>query len=169
MRQIIFILAVFAGLTSCSSGTNNNAKANLEIAKRYMNAVETNNLATMDSLLAENYMGYGPSVGDSIDKEGALASWKYTADSLYESVKYTRHQNITVTTTEADEADPGDWVSNWALLTIKYKNIEKPVNIYVNATYKIENGKIVFSRTFYNEADVLRQLGYEFVPGEYAQ
>jgi hypothetical protein len=28
--------------------------------------------------------------------------------------------------------------------------------------YKIENGKIELSRTFYNEADVLRQLGYQF-------
>ncbi len=169
MRQIIFLLAVCTSLISCTSGTNNNAKANLEIAKRYMNAVETNNVAEMDSLLADNYTGYGPSVNDSTDKEDALASWKYNAENLYESIKYTRHQNIAVTTTEADEADPGDWVSNWAYLTIKYKNIEKPVNVWVNAAYKIENGKIVRSRTFYNEADVLRQLGYEFVPSDPGQ
>ena len=28
----------------------------------------------------------------------------------------------------------------------------------------IEDGKIVHSRTFYNEADALRQLGYSLVP-----
>ena len=54
----------------------------------------------------------------------------------------------------------GDWVSNWAYLTIKYKDGRGPVNVWVNAVYKIENGKIARSRTFYNEADVLRQLGY---------
>src|SRR5436190_21946044 len=124
MKQLIFLAALSIGLFSCNSGTTDKNKIeNLAIAKKYMEAVETNNVATMDSLLADNYMGYGPSVGDSIDKEGALASWKYTADSLYESVQYTKHQNIAVTTTEADQADAGDWVSNWALLTIKYKNI----------------------------------------------
>jgi hypothetical protein len=32
--------------------------------------------------------------------------------------------------------------------------------------YKIENGKIAISRTMYNEADVLRQLGYNFSKAE---
>jgi hypothetical protein len=118
----------------------------------------------MDSLLADNYVGYGPSVGDSVNKQEALANWKYNAENLYESIKYTRYQNIAVTTTEKDEADPGNWVSNWAYLTIKYKDGRGPVNVWVNATYKIENGKIARSRTFYNEADVLRQLGYKIEP-----
>ena len=131
-----------------------------------MEAVETNNVAIMDSLLADNYMGYGPSVGDSTNKTNAIENWKYNAANLYESIKYTRHQNIAVTVTENDEADAGDWVSNWAYLTIKYKDGRGPVNVWVNATYKIENGKIVRSRTFYNEADVLRQLGYTMQPQE---
>jgi hypothetical protein len=36
----------------------------------------------------------------------------------------------------------------------------------MNAVYRIENGKINLSRSFYNEADVLRQLGYEFYAAE---
>ena len=70
----------------------------------------------------------------------------------------------TFTVKEGDEDALSDWVSNWALLTIKYKDGRGPVNVWVNAVYKIENGKIVRSRTFYNEADVLRQLNYEMVP-----
>ena len=58
----------------------------------------------------------------------------------------------------------GDWVLNWALLTIKYKVGSVPVQLWVNAVYRIENGKIVQSRTFYNEADVLRQLRYMITP-----
>jgi ketosteroid isomerase-like protein len=108
-------------------------------------------------------MGYGPSVGDSTNKEEAIKNWKYNAENLYESIKYTRHQNIAVTVKEGGDADAGDWVSNWAYLTIKYKDGRGPVNVWVNAIYKIENGKIARSRTFYNEADVLRQLGYEMV------
>jgi hypothetical protein len=160
MKQLILLLAVSVSLFSCTSSTDKTKSDNLALAKRYVEAVETDNFSAMDSLLADNYMGYGPSVGDSTNKADALKNWKYNAENLYESIKYTRYQNMAVTTTDADEADPGDWVSNWAYLTIKYKDGRGPVNVWVNAVYKIENGKIVQSRTFYNEADALRQLGY---------
>ena len=164
MKQFIFLLAISGSLFSCTSSTDKQAIESLAIAKKYEEAVETNNIPAMDSLLADNYMGYGPSVGDSINKAGALESWKYNAENLYESIRYTRHQNIAVTVKEGEGADPGDWVSNWAYLTIKYKDGRGPVNVWVNAVYKIENGKIARSRTFYNEADVLRQLGYSMQP-----
>lgn len=166
MKQLISLTAIIVSLFSCTSCADKKESESLAIAKRYMEAVETNNVAIMDSLLADNYMGYGPSVGDSTNKTDAIENWKYNAANLYESIKYTRHQNIAVTITEKDEADPGDWVSNWAYLTIKYKDGRGPVNAWVNAVYKIENGKIVRSRTFYNEADVLRQLGYTMQPQE---
>jgi hypothetical protein len=164
MKQFILLLAVSASLFSCTSSNDKNKSEDLAIAKRYMEAVETNNPAAMDSLLADNYMGYGPSVGDSVNKADALKNWKYNAANLYESIKYTRHQNIAVTVADGEQAEAGDWVSNWAYLTIKYKDGRGPVNVWVNAVYKIENGKIVRSRTFYNEADVLRQLGYTMAP-----
>ena len=162
MKQLVLLTFMSVSLFACAPATNidKNKDANLAIAKKYLEAVETNDLASMDSLLADNYMGYGPSVGDSINKAGALESWKYNAANLYESVKYTRYQNIAVTVGEGEQAEAGDWVSNWAYLTLKYKDGRGPVNLWVNATYKIEDGKIVMSRTFYNEADVMRQLGY---------
>ena len=128
--------------------------------KQFILLLAISNAAAMDSLLADNYMGYGPSVNDSVNKADAIKNWKYNAENLYESIKYTRHQNLAVTVKEGEQAEAGDWVSNWAYLTIKYKDGRGPVNVWVNAVYKIENGKIARSRTFYNEADVLRQLGY---------
>ena len=44
----------------------------------------------MDSLLADNYIGYGPSVGDSVNKEEAISGWKDNMENLYESIEYTR-------------------------------------------------------------------------------
>ena len=165
MKQLIFLAAISISLFSCNSAsTDNNKTENLTIAKKYMEAVETNNASIMDSLLADNYMGYGPSVGDSTNKADAIKNWKYNAANLYESIKYTRYQNMAITVKEGEQAEAGDWVSNWAYLTIKYKDGRGPVNVWVNAVYKIENGKIVRSRTFYNEADVLRQLNYKMVP-----
>ena len=169
MKQVILIFAFGLFLFSCSSSGDSKKTENLAIAERYVKAVETNNTGAMDSLLAENYMGYGPSVGDSTNKADALANWKFNAENLYESIEYTRHQSIAVSVTEGDPGALGDWVTNWAYLTIKYKDGRGPVHVWVNAAYKIEDGKIVRSRTFYNEADVLRQLGFTLEPPQAGQ
>ena len=166
MKQLILLIVISISFFSCTSSADKNKNENLLIAKKYMEAVETNNTAILDSLLADNYIGYGPSVGDSINKADAIEIWKYNAANLYESMKYTRYQNIAVTVGEGEQAEAGDWVANWAYLTIKYKDGRGPVNIWVNATYKIEGGKIVRSRTFYNEADAMRQLGYTYLPNQ---
>jgi len=162
MKQLIVLVITCISLFACTSTTDKKEKANLAIAQKYMQAVESKNVALMDSLLADNYIGYGPSVGDSTDKEQAILSWKDNSENLYESIKYTRHKELAVTVKEGEAV--GDWVLNFALLTIKYKVGSEPVQLWVNVVYRIENGKIVQSRTFYNEADVLRQLHYMIIP-----
>jgi hypothetical protein len=164
MKQLIIIAAISISLFSCTSSNGNRDTENLAIVKSYKEAVETNNVARMDSLLADNYRGYGPSVQDSVNKAEALDNWKYNAENLYESLQFSRIQNIAKTVGENEEAEPGDWVVTWAYLTIKYKDGRGPVNLWVNVEYKIENGKIAQSRTFYDEADVLRQLNYTIEP-----
>ena len=74
-------------------------KKHLALAKKYMEAVETGNASTMDSLLADNYKGYGPSVSDSTDKADAIKNWKHNVENLYESIKYTRHKELAVSVT----------------------------------------------------------------------
>jgi len=162
MKQLIVLALISLSLFACTSSADKKEKANLAIAQKYMNAVETGNVALMDSLLADKYMGYGPSITDSTNKEEALASWKFISENLYESIEYTHHQELAVTVKEGRAK--GDWVLNWAFLTIKYKDGRGPVNLWVNVVYVIENGKIIMSRTFYNEADVLRQLRYNLDP-----
>jgi limonene-1,2-epoxide hydrolase len=162
MKQLIVLAFISISFFACTSSAGKKEKANLAIANKYLQAVETMNIGTMDSLLADNYIGYGPSVGDSTNKAEAIASWKYNTENLYESIKYTNHTELAVTIKEGRAK--GDWALNWAYLTIKYKDGSGPVNLWVNSVYLIENGKIVMSRTFYNEADVLRQLNYTLDP-----
>jgi ketosteroid isomerase-like protein len=164
MKQLFVFIVLSISLLSCTSPAEKKEKANLAIAEKYMRAVETRNVALMDSLLADNYIGYGPSVGDSVNKEEAISGWKDTMENLYESIEYTRSKELAVTVKEGEAI--GDWVLNWAFLTIKYKVGTNPVHLWVNVVYRIENGKIVQSRTFYNEADVLRQLRYTIDPPE---
>ena len=162
MKQLIPIAAICISFLACTSPAEKKEKDNLAIARKYMEAVETKNVTVMDSLLADDYIGYGPSVGDSTNKEDAISNWKDNIESLYESIEYTRSKELAVSVTEGEAI--GDWVLNWAYLTIKYKVGNEPVHLWVNAVYRIENGKIVQSRTFYNEADVLRQLHFMITP-----
>jgi len=115
----------------------------------------------MDVYLDENYMGLGPSYGDSIGKSQAIENWKGNIEDLYESIKYNKSRNIAITIATGD--NQGDWVSNWGELDIHYKDGKGSVTIWANSIYQIENGKIIKSYTFYNEADALKQLGYVFI------
>lgn len=159
LKTTTFILLALGFLWSCNSSGGNEEK-NLALIEKYVNAVENLDYETMASCLDDAYIGIGPSVNDSINKQDALKNWKDNVENLYESIKYLKSQNIAVTTTSGD--NPGNWISNWAELKISYKNGES-VTVLVNSTYLIENEKIVKSFTFYNEADVLEQLGYVFI------
>lgn len=159
MKNLAFILLFLPFLTSCSM-KGDSSKDNIEIVEKYIKAVEELDYNTMESLLADNYRGLGPSFTDSINKELALASWKYNVENLYDEIKYSRIQTAPVKISEGP--NKGDWVSSWAELKITYQSGETVV-IWANTTYKVENGKIVKSFTFYNEADALRQMGYIFI------
>lgn len=161
MRKLCFLL-VFAGLgyvhTSCTS--NSNSHKNIDLIDQYVKAIESKDMEAMASLLHEDYKGYGPSINDSTDKSQAIESWAYLSESYYEYINYDDFQNIAVTIDEGPQE--GDWVSNWSILSLKFKDGRGPVKLYFNAVYKIVDGKIIHSRTFYNEVDVLEQLGYTF-------
>ena len=157
MKKLLF-LALLPMIVSCGGSTNH--EADIDVVKAYVEAVENLDHGTMESLLADTYVGYGPSFGDTIYREAAVAGWKSNVANLYEGIKYTRSQFAGLTI--ADGPNKGNWVANWAELKIAYKNGSK-ATIWVNTNYKIEQGKIVKTFTFYNEADVLEQLGFVFI------
>jgi len=145
---------------NCSSESMNSG-GNVALVEKYVQAVENLDYETMAALLDENYKGFGPSYGDSINKANAVENWKYSSENIYKSIKYNRSRNASITIHDGE--NKGEWVSNWAELTINYQWTEIPVTLWANTIYRIENGKIIKSYTFYNEADAYRQLGYGFV------
>lgn len=155
----LFIIALLTVLFwSCTSADS--TKDNIALIENYIEAVENLDYEAMDVILDDEYLGIGPSRGDSINKENAIKNWKRNVNELYEKIEYSKNRNIAVTTPE------GEWVSNWADLTITYRTNQKQVSILANTIYQIKDGKIIKSITFYNEADVLEQLGYVFINPE---
>lgn len=168
MKTIILItvlLPVF--FLSCTSGSQQKDTENVELVSKYIKAVETMDFDAMDKYLSDDYMGLGPSFGDTIYKKQAIENWKSNVENLYESIHYNREKLAPVTITDGD--NKGQWVGCWAELKIVYKNGGGEVTIWANSDYLVENGKIKKSLTFYNEADALRQLGYKIVPAEAAE
>jgi len=159
MKKLLYLTLLLPLMMSCSS-LNDNSEKNLALVEKYVAGVENLDFEIMESILADDYLGLGPSIGDSIGKAQAVENWKLNVETLYEKIEYQRSRNTAVTVTTGD--NQGEWVSNWAELYIEYKNDEGSVTIWANTIYKIENDQIVKSFTFYNEADALRQLGYVF-------
>ena len=160
MNRLIITFLPLLFISACSQ-VDKQAADNIGLIEKYVKAVEGKNYTTMESLLAENYKGYGPSHSDSTDRTAALASWKENIENLYQSISYERSRMATFAILEGP--NKGNWVSNWAELKIKYIDGRGPVIIWANTNYQIKNGKIVKSYTFYNEADALQQLGYVFM------
>jgi len=159
MKRFFFFLIVGALLASC--GQQNNHKANVDLIEQYVKSVEELDYESIENVLDESYLGLGPSIGDSIRKPEVIETMKINFEHLYENIDYDRSRSIAVTISEGPEK--GEWVSNWAELTITYKEDQNRVRLWTNSIYQIENGKIVKSYTFYNEADAMEQLGYVFI------
>jgi ketosteroid isomerase-like protein len=164
MNRFLLLLAL-AITMSCNSANSDEEKTkqdNIAVVEKYIQAVQNKDVSTMADLLSDNYIGYGPGFADSINKADAVANFKDLAENLYDKVNYTRSINLAATLT--DGPHPGNYVSNWNHLTITYKDGRGPINLYANTSYRIENGKITLTRTIYDEADAMRQLGYEMHP-----
>lgn len=150
-------------LGSCGTAANKLQEDNLALVKKYVAAVESLDYNAMGDFLAENYMGLGPSYGDTIYKKEAVENWKYNSTNVYQKIEHTRATFAPVTIT--DGPSKGEWVACWSELKITFKS-GKTVMIWANSDYKIENGKIVRTITLYNEADALRQMGFQIVAPE---
>ena len=162
MKNLILFAVISICLFACTPPADNKQSENIDLVKSYVKSVEDLNFEGMGKFLDDNYIGMGPSYGDTIRKKEAIENWKENVASLYEKIHYNRSRFVAVTIPDGD--NKGEWVANWAELNIVYKNNKGSVTIWANSTYQVENGKILKSFTFYNEADALRQLGYTIVP-----
>jgi hypothetical protein len=158
MKKLLLIGLLFVAV-SCDSGPDE-GDANIEIVKKYISAVESKDYATMESLLADNYIGIGPSVNDSTSKPQAMENWKDESEDLYDRITYEKSRFVAVEEDEGENA--GQWVANWAQVKISYKD-GGSATLLANTMYRLVNNKIEKSFTFYNEADVLEQLGFIFI------
>jgi len=159
MKKVITLMVV-ASMFLIGCNNNQNDKANIDLIQRYVQSVEDLDFDAMDTILDDSYMGFGPSFNDSISKEQTISNWKFNVENLYKSIEYKKSRNATVLI--EDGSNQGDWVANWSELKITFKASGASVTVWANTNYLIKDGKIIKSYSFYNEADVLEQLGFSY-------
>jgi hypothetical protein len=95
MKKLVIILLVAISFLSCTK-TEDYSKENVALVEAYIKSVESLNSEAMGNLLADNYIGFGPTYNSSIGKEDAIKNWKETSKNLYKSIKYTKNRNMAV-------------------------------------------------------------------------
>ena len=73
MKNLVKHLLILFLVSGCAVGLEK-VKVNIDLVEKYVKAVEDEDYVTMESLLAENYKGFGPSHSDSTTRETALAA-----------------------------------------------------------------------------------------------
>ncbi|MCY1719973.1 nuclear transport factor 2 family protein [Prolixibacteraceae bacterium Z1-6] len=162
MRKLNYILIILfcVVIISCTNQNQSNHE-NLEIVETFQKAFEDHDINAIKSVLADDYVGYGPSLSDSINKDDALLIWEHNLDFMYEKVAMNVEETVGVSNVEAK--DGGQWISSWGTLTLKFQQKGDETKIWANQIFLVKDGKIKKTIIFYNEADALRQAGYNYV------
>jgi len=162
-KTFIVLFTIAMGIVSCApKNTEQRNPENEALVKKYMNAVVTGDTSKLEEFLAENYMSYGPRFTDSIDRAGTVADFKNNWRKNWSTVDFSRYTMLSSTTTEGPVA--GDWVLDWAKITIHSKNKTPSYTVNWHAVFRVKDGKIDREIDFFNEADILSQIGFTFVP-----
>ncbi|HEY3429060.1 MAG TPA: hypothetical protein VGK39_00200, partial [Cyclobacteriaceae bacterium] len=79
----------------------------------------------------------------------------------WQSTEFDRITMLSMTL--KDGKVPGDWVLDWGIVTITYKDDTPPTKFQWHGVYKIENGKIAEGISYFDRYDIMRQIGFRFV------
>lgn len=156
---LAFLLAIFLG--ACTTNQKTKDRENIKLVVDFEDAFRNLDYDKMESLLADDYVSYGPSLADSMRKEDVMLNWKINMEDLYDKVDFHDVKHIALK--DFENGEEREWVSSWGKLTIKYQNRANAAEIWSNTIYLIMDGQIQRSYMFYNEADALRQVGFHYV------
>ena len=138
-------------------------ESNKALVQQYTDAAVKGDTVSMASFLADNYKGFGPGLNDSTDRAKNTASWSKNWREEFASIDFNRAGMIAFSV-PADGKFPGDWVAEWAFITVNYKNGNTPFKFWWHGVSRVTNGKIDLSRSFYNVNDFYDQHGFTVTP-----
>src|SRR5258706_12040177 len=152
MKKLIFPAIILVGLASCSKPgppVDTVGEQNKALVQKYVDAVAKGDTANIESFLADGFKAYGPARKDSSTRQQELDNWKKNWKNNWASVNYDRAAMVAFTLPPGEKF-PGDWVADWANITVKYKNGTPSATFYYHAVSRIKEGKIDLTQEFFN-------------------
>lgn len=140
-------------------------ESNKAIVQQYTDAIVKGDTVSMGSFLADSYKGYGPGLNDSTDRASEITGWKNSWRNEFQSIQFDRAGMVAFNVPISGKF-PGDWVADWGLINVTYKNGNKPFQFWWHGVSRVRDGKIELSRAFYNQNDFFTQQGFKVTPPE---
>ncbi|PIB35925.1 hypothetical protein BFP72_11235 [Reichenbachiella sp. 5M10] len=157
MRIALLCISVVTLLTSCSGDAIR--ESGVDLVNQYVRAIEDRDYAAMDSLASDAFYIVGPSVGDTLFKEELISNWRNNDGVTRLEFTSVKISGVTL----PSQVEYGDWIGEWALAKITFKDFDgPPVSVLMSTSFLVQNGKVSRGLLIYDRADIYDQLGYLF-------
>jgi ketosteroid isomerase-like protein len=163
MKQLFVFSIALLLLAGCTpqpdtKAVDETAKQNVELIKNLLMAYENEDIEAVKAAYAPNCMSIGPR-HDLIDTTLAWIQsnidWFEASDSIKFDIQNLLPQSV-------DEGDfAGDWVLAWVNIYWYDIKTEKKLVAMWHCPFRIEEGKIVYEVSYWNQWDVFKQMGAE--------
>ncbi len=163
MKKLFVITLAFLLIAGCTPQADTKeldetAKMNVELVKKTLKAYETEDL----DVIKEGYAPNCVSIGPRHDQVDSTTSWIESTSGWFEAIDSFKADIIKLLPYTIDEGDlAGDWVLAWA--NLEWYEVESGKTVFVmwHSPMRIEEGKIVYEVSYFNQWDVFKQLGAE--------
>jgi ketosteroid isomerase-like protein len=138
-----------------------NAAKALEVVQKYTKALQAGDVATMNAQLAPGAMIYG--LGGGLDSLTVAQHREYYTNGTNQ-YKHTLSGELYLPVKVTNNWNEGEWVLSWGTNTIQDKKTGKTIPVPYHTAGRVENGKIVFLRYWYDMLNILEAQGFEVRP-----
>lgn len=135
-----------------------NAATAMEVVQNYTKALQAGDVGTMTAQFAPDAMTYG--LGGALDSLTVTQFREFYTNSTNQ-YKHSLSQELYLPVKVTNNWNEGEWVLSWGVNTLTNKETGKVISIPYHTAHRIANGKITFSRYYYDNLNVVSGQGFE--------
>lgn len=138
-----------------------NAAKALDVVQKYTKALQAGDVATMNAQLAPGAIIHG--LGGGMDSLTVAQHREYYTNSTNQ-YKHTLSNELYLPVKVTNNWNEGEWVLSWGVNTIQDKKTGKTIPVPYHTAGRVENGKIVSLRYWYDMWNIMESQGFEVKP-----
>ena len=138
-----------------------NAETAEQLVRNYTSALQKGDVAEMNAQFSEKAMIYG--LGGGLDSLTVEQHKEYFTNSTNQYT-HSISGNLFLPVKVEDNWNEGEWLLSWGTNTVTDKKTGKEIVIPYHSVSRIEDGKIVFMRYFYDMLNIVTSQGFTLTP-----